>query len=67
MVIKALAAQAKPSPGDTIRRFLSTSSSYLALQVRRHSGRPNRQGDSEFVDPVRYRCILQTPARRYGE
>ena len=67
MVIKALAAQAKPSPADTIRRLLSTSSTYLALQERRHSGRPNRQGDGEFVDPVRYRCILQTPARRTGK
>lgn len=67
MVIKALAAQAKPSPADTIRRFLLTSSSYLSLQVRRHSCRPNWQGDGEFIDPVRYRSILQTPARRTGE
>lgn len=67
MVIKVLAAQAKPSPADTIRRFLSTSSTYLALQVRRHSGRPNWQGDGEFIDPARYRSILQTPARRTGE
>ena len=67
MVIKALAAQAKPSPADTLRRFLSTSSTYLALQVRRQSGPPNWQGDGEFIDPARYRSILQTPARRTGE
>ena len=67
MVIKALAAQAKPSPTETIRRFLSTSSNYLALQVRRHSGRANWPGEGEFIDPARYRSILQTPARRTGE
>lgn len=67
MVIKVLAVQAKPAPADTIRRFLSTSSTYLALQVRCHSGPPNRQGDGELIDPARYRSILQAPARRTGE
>jgi len=66
MVIKVVAVQAKPKLADTIRRFLSTSSSYLTVQAYGHAVRSNRQGDGEFVDPVRDRSILQAAVRRTG-
>jgi len=61
MVIIALATQAKPSSADTLSRFLATSGTYLALQADRHQG---RLAGSEFIDPPRYRCAFQVPARR---
>lgn len=66
MVIKVVAVQAKPKLADTIRRFLSISSYYLAVQAYGHAVRSNRQGAGEFVDPVRDSSILQAAVRRTG-
>lgn len=48
-------------PAETLRRFISTTSTYLGLQDQRRSGAP---GCSEFVDPPRYRHALPAVARR---
>jgi len=61
MVINALAVQANPSSADTLRRFLSTTSTYLGLRAQRRPGGP---GGSEFVDPPRYRYAHPAVARR---
>ena len=48
-------------PADTLRRFISTTSTYLGLQDQRHSGAP---GGSEFVDPPRFRHAFSAVTRR---
>ena len=64
MVINALAAPAKPTPADTLRRFITTSSSYLGL---RPTVRLRSPIASEFLDPWRFRRDLQDRVGRlYG-
>lgn len=61
MVINALAAPAKPTSADTLRRFITTSSSYLSL---RRPARLSSPIASEFVDPWRFRRDLQDCVER---
>lgn len=61
MAIKALAAQAKPTSADTLRRFIATSTTYLGLRANRH---PDALFASEFIDPPRYRCSALVDVRR---
>lgn len=61
MVINALAAQANTSLLTYVRRFLFTSRNYLGLNPMQYQ---SHLGVGEFVDPPRYRCDLQAPARR---
>lgn len=61
MVINALAAQAKSSPTHAVGLFLSTSRHYLGLPKVHHQP---RVGESEFVDPPRYRSLDLQPVKR---
>ena len=61
MVINALATEAKSSLGITVGRFLSTSRTYLGLNLVQDQ---RRAKEGEFVDPPRYRCEFQPSIRR---
>ena len=61
MVINALAAQAKSSPTHAVGRFRTTSRHYLGLSQVNHQP---CVGESEFVDPPRYRSLDLQPVKR---